>query len=127
MTALLWILALANLVGGAWALLAPVHWYVNLPARVPDFGPANVHFLRDVGVSLLTMGVALAWAARRPVVRFPLVVVATVFFTAHALVHVFDTARGHVGPDHWWVDFPTSYLPALILLGLTASLRRQRG
>ena len=94
---------------------------------MPDFGPWNVHFLRDIGASILVMGVALAWAALRPAVRFPLVAVATLFFTVHALVHVFDTAHGHVSAHHWWIDFPTTYLPALLLLAITASLRSGRG
>ena len=117
------VLALANLVAAVWALVTPVHWYANFPARVPDFGPANVHFVRDVGVSLLVMAVATAWAALRPSVRPPLVAMATLFFTLHALVHAFDTARGLVDARHWWIDLPTTYLPALLLLLITVSLR----
>lgn len=124
--AILWIIALGNLVSAVWMLIAPVHWYFNVPAGVPDFGPANLHFLRDIGASELTLGAALAWAAWQPAVRLPLVTTAALFFAVHALLHVFDTATGHVGARHWWLDFPTSYLPAILLVIVAASLWRAR-
>jgi hypothetical protein len=54
-------------------------------------------------------------ALRRPEWRVPLVMVALAFFGLHAVIHVFDTARGHVDAHHWLLDLPTTYLPALLL------------
>jgi hypothetical protein len=126
-TALLGLLAAGSLANAVWMLAAPLGWYEGIPAAVPDFGPFNVHFVRDVGCAFLTAGVALAWAVFRPALRLPLAGTAALFYGAHALVHVYDTAGGHVGAHHWALDLPAVYLPALLLAGITLfAWRRSR-
>ena len=66
--------AAGNILNAFWMLAAPPHWYENLPAGVPDFGPMNEHFIRDIGSLFLLMGVALAYVAVRPRHRLPVVV-----------------------------------------------------
>ena len=117
---------LANLANGFWMLADPKLWYTELPAAVPDFGPFNEHFVRDIGGVFLTFGIALLWAAARPALRFPLVAVTALFFGFHAAFHVYDTARGFVDATHWWIDFPGVYLPALVLAGAALWLARAR-
>jgi hypothetical protein len=112
------VLGLIAVLSGAnalWMLVAPESWYQHVPADVPDFGPYNVHFVRDLGCAFLTIASALFLALRRPEWRVPLVMVALAFFGLHAVIHVFDTARGHVDAHHWLLDLPTTYLPALLL------------
>src|SRR5262245_21152199 len=58
-TIVLGVAALGNLANGAWMLADPVHWYENLPAGVPDFGPVNEHFVRDIGCAFMVLGLAL--------------------------------------------------------------------
>lgn len=118
------ILAGVNLANGVWMLADPKLWYTDLPAAVPDFGPYNEHFIRDLGFVFLTLAWALGWAARRPAFRLPLVVVTTLFYAFHAAGHIFDTARGFVDASHWWVDVPGVYAPAALLIGLTVALVR---
>jgi hypothetical protein len=125
-----WILlafGVMSLGNAAWMLAAPEHWYRELPAAVPDFGPYNPHFVRDIGCAFLTIGVALVWAARVPERRFPLLVIATIFYGSHAALHVFDTLRGAVGVHHVLLDFPGVYLPAALLLLTMRSARPRRG
>jgi len=110
------VMGAGSLLNAAWMLLAPAHWYARLPAAVPDFGPFNVHFVRDIGCAFFTVGVALVWAARRAALRFPLVAVAAVFFGAHAVLHVRDTLAGVVEVHHWLLDAPGVYLPAVVLV-----------
>lgn len=124
---LLVVLALGNLANGLWMLADPQLWYTDLPAKVPDFGPYNEHFVRDLGFVFVTLAGALGWAARRPAFRVPLVAVTTAFYVFHAAGHVFDTARGFVDPSHWWVDMPGVYVPALLLVALLAWLVRRDG
>ena len=57
--------------------------------------------------------------------RVPILVLVTLFSGLHALVHVFDTSRGLVGPEHWGIDFPAVYLPAVVLIVLTVILVRR--
>ena len=114
-----WLLALiglGSLANGVWMLLSPGHWYAELPAGVPDYGPLNVHFVRDIGCAFVTVGAALIWAARRVDLRFPLVAVAGLFFVAPAVLHVHDTLRGLVESQHWLLDLPGVYLPAVLLV-----------
>src|SRR5579884_1052612 len=99
--------AVANLANAAWMLVDPAGWYLYLPAAVPDTGPFNAHFVRDVGSAFAVMGLALACGALRP-----------------ALVHVADTVAGRLPASHWWIDLPGVYVPALVMLGVTALAAR---
>ena len=124
-TIVLGIFALSNLGNGVWMLASPGHWYENLPAAVPDFGPLNEHFVRDIGCIFTLLGLALAYAAFAPRWRVAACGAAAAFYGLHALVHVVDTMRGLVGPRHWMIDLPGVYLPALILIGLTWLISRR--
>ena len=118
-------IGVGSVANALWMLLAPAGWYADLPADVPDFGPLNVHFVRDIGCAFLTVGVALIIAARWKRVQLPLVGVSALFFVAHAVLHVYDTAGGTVDPHHWLLDLPTVYLPALLLAAATLLLCRE--
>lgn len=118
-TIVLGFFALGNLFNALWMLGFPVHWYLNLPAGVPDFGPLNEHFVRDIGCIYFLMGAALALGAFVPRWRVAACAVTTLFYVLHAVVHVVDTMRGLVGPEHWAIDTPGIYVPAAILVGVT--------
>jgi len=113
---MLFVSALLSAANAVWMLADPQHWYHDLPAAIPDTGPYNEHFVRDIGSAFATMAVALFWAAFAPRWRPPLVAIAALFLVAHAALHVFDTARGFLDVHHWLLDFPGVYLPAAILI-----------
>ena len=122
-----WCLAVfgvGNLVNAAWMLAVPAGWYMGLPATVPDTGPLNTHFVRDIGSAFGVMGVALLWAAVRPALRVPMIAVVSLFYLMHALVHVTDTVAGRLPASHWSIDFPGVYAPALVLIALTLAAQR---
>lgn len=121
---ILWIAALGNLVNGLWMLADPEGWYWRLPAAVPDTGPLNEHFVRDLGAAFTVMSAALAAAAMRPAARVPLVGLVALFYGMHAGIHVYDTARGLLPPNHWYVDLPGVYVPALLMVGFVGALAR---
>jgi hypothetical protein len=123
-TIVLGLFGLGNVANGLWMLVDPVHWYHTLPAGVPDFGPLNEHFVRDIGCIYLLIGMALLVAAFRPSLRALSCGAAAAFLLLHGVVHVVDTARGFVGPEHWWIDLPGVYAPALIVTALYVVLRR---
>ena len=123
-----WIFAISGALCAAnalWMLAGPMHWYHELPAAVPDTGPFNPHFVRDIGCAFLATGTALVWAAFTPHWRPALVPIAALFLGGHALVHVYDTLSGALGHTHWWLDTPGVYLPAL-LIGYAAVAQRDR-
>jgi hypothetical protein len=125
--AMFWLLAfmaVTNAANAGWMLLDPAQWYTDLPAAVPDTGPFNPHFVRDIGVAFAMTALAFGWAAWEPRWRPPLVAIGTVFVAGHALVHVFDTVRGALDGDHWLIDLPV-YLPALVLVPISLRLLRR--
>ena len=115
MRGIFWLLGLLNLANGLWMLLAPAGWYQNLPAGVPDTGPLNLHFVRDIGAAFTTIGVAFLVAAPDAPRRRGVLLAATLFFGLHALVHVSELAAGRLHPGHWLIDFPGVFLPAILL------------
>lgn len=121
------LLATLTAANAVWMLADPQHWYHDLPAAVPDTGPYNEHFVRDIGCAFATVAIGLGWAALRPRWRAPLVTVSALFLAAHAGLHVFDTMRGFLGGAHWLLDLPGVYLPALVTLPLAfLALRNAR-
>ena len=124
--AVMGMIAAGSLANAAWMLGAPLHWYETVPG-VSDFGPYNAHFVRDIGCTYLTVSLALTWALFTSRHRLPLVTMVALFHGAHALLHIFDTALGHVSPHHWWLDLPTIYLPALLLAAILLTIRSSAG
>jgi hypothetical protein len=125
------IFAAANVVNAAWMLVDPADWYARLPAAVPDTGPLNVHFVRDLGGTFAVMGAGLAAAALRRPLRVPMLALVALFYVLHALVHVTDTVAGRLPPSHWTIDLPGVYVPAMVMVAITlaayrAAVRRER-
>ncbi len=115
MSILFWIIGLINLANGLWMLLAPAHWYQYIPAAVPDTGPLNVHFVRDIGAAFATIGLAFCVTAQNAIRHRGVVLAATAFFVLHGLVHVADLASGRLHHEHWLIDLPSVFLPAVVL------------
>jgi hypothetical protein len=116
------VLAAINLANGIWMLVGPEGWYYGLPAAVPDTGPLNLHFVRDIGATYVTMAAALFWAAQRPADRVPLLTMVLLFHVLHAAEHALDTLAGRLPASHWLIDFPGVYLPMLVLAAVLWSL-----
>ena len=107
---------------GPWALLAgnailmlfaAVQWYATMPG-VPQTGPYNPHFVRDIGAIYLVAAGGLAWFAWRPVQRWPALVGVAAFLTLHSVVHIHDALLSPVGGHDLARDFPGIFLPPLI-------------
>jgi len=124
--ALLIVFGLISILNGVWMLAFPYHWYWNLPAAVPDTGPFNQHFVRDIGSAFLTVGVALVWASIQVQYAFPLVSLAALFSVLHACVHIIDMISGRMPAHHWLLDLPGIYFPAALLIYLTMKTRRHK-
>src|SRR5207247_5929321 len=86
MRAIFWLLGLLNLANGLWMLLSPETWYHHLPAAVPDTGPLNVQFVRDIGAAFSTIGVAFLVAAPAAPRHRAVLLAATLFSGLPALV-----------------------------------------
>jgi hypothetical protein len=102
---------------GVWMLAAPENWYLRIPGVVAT-GPANLHFIRDVGCIYVVTAACLAWLASEPRRSWPAALACGAFLALHALVHVWDTAAGREPTHQLLADLPTVVLPALLLLWL---------
>jgi hypothetical protein len=121
------VFGVANLGNAAWMLADPAGWYAGLPAAVPDTGPLNTHFVRDIGSAFAVMGCALLAAAMRPALRVAALGAVSLFYVLHALVHVTDTLAGRLPASHWAIDAPGVYVPAVLMLVTTWAASRARG
>lgn len=121
----LWILFLSGMMNAIWMLASPLHWYQNLPAHVPHYGAYNEHFIRDIGVAFLTASLGLGVAACHPVKFRSFVLLPTTFMAGHAVVHLADLIQGGAASHLWKGEMLLVYLPALMLLGISASLYRR--
>lgn len=118
--------ALLTAANAVWMLVAPEHWYHEVPADVPAAGPFNAHFVRDIGCAFFVVAVAFGWGALQPVHRVALTALATLFLVAHALLHVFDSVRGYLPAGHWHHDVAGVYVPAVLSVAITAVLAHGR-
>jgi len=122
------IFGLLSLVNGAWMLLFPLSWYTDLPAAVPNTGPFNPHFVRDLGVVFLIAAFAFGWSALNIDRSRPVHLALAAFFTGHALIHLADIVVGRLPHSHWRIDLPGVFVPALLMIVLAVpSVRRRLG
>ncbi|CAF1120898.1 unnamed protein product [Rotaria sordida] len=119
------IIASINILNGLWMIVAPEHWYYNLPAGVPEFGPVNVHFIRDIGCIFFLLGIGLIFAAFYLSYRLPLFTMNTGFYLLHMLVHVHEVVSGRIRLSMFWVDLPGVYIPAIISFILNIFIIKQ--
>jgi len=111
---------------GIFMLVAPLTWYELVPG-VTDTGFFNQHFVRDIGIIQLFLGVAFILGLQRPERRIGLWSAATLWLCAHALFHLWEVAVGICAPSVIPRDFPAVTLPALIGITLTLwAIRRSR-
>ena len=113
-TKLAWVLGLLAAANGVFMLAVPAAWYAIVPG-VPDTGPFNAHFIRDIGAAFLVAGGSLVWFARDARAR-PAALACAAFFVLHALVHLTDAITGRESIYQAGHDLPTVYLGALLAL-----------
>ena len=103
---------------GLFMLVAPLAWYQFVPG-VPETGFFNQHFIRDIGIIQLFLGVAFLIGMIRPERRIGLWGAATLWLTAHAVFHLWEVAVGICSPSVIPRDFPAVTLPAIFGAVLT--------
>ena len=103
---------------GLFMLAAPQPWYEFVPG-VTATGFFNQHFIRDIGLIQLFLGVAFGVGLAVPERRIGLWLVASLWLAAHAFFHLWEVAVGICAPSALVRDFPAVSLPALIGAALT--------
>jgi hypothetical protein len=115
LAALLGVAAAAN---GLFMLASPGGWYLAVPG-VTTTGAYNQHFIRDIGLIFVFMGLAFMIGAAKPHLRLFLWGSSTLWLSCHALFHVWEVLVGICGPSALVRDFGAVTFPAILGWGLT--------
>jgi hypothetical protein len=111
---------------GLFMLINPLAWYELVPG-VTDTGFFNQHFIRDIGMIQLFLGIAFATGMVVPERRIGLWAAATTWLSAHALFHFWEVAVGICSPSVIPRDFLAVTMPAIFGIVLTLwAIRRSR-
>jgi uncharacterized protein YjeT (DUF2065 family) len=98
---------------GLFMIADPKTWYEIVPGVI-NTGFYNQHFIRDIGIVQLLLGIAFVAGCFRPRERLVLWGAATIWLIAHAIFHLWEVAVGICGPSTLLRDFPAVTLPAII-------------
>jgi hypothetical protein len=111
------VLGLALGANAAWMLANPLGWYNAIPG-VAATGPANQHFIRDIGCAYLVCVIALFWLAVAEKTAWPAAMAAGGFLVLHALVHLWDALAGRESAHQLLADLPGVFLPGILAIWL---------
>ena len=110
------VLGATQIVIGVWLAVAPDSFIDEVAA----FGPADHHFLRDLGTFQVGIGIALLAAVGRPTWRVPVLFAALAQSALHTINHLFDIG----GTDPGWQG-PVNFVSLLLLTGAFAYLMQE--
>jgi hypothetical protein len=110
------ILGATQLLIGAWLVIDPDSFVDEIAA----FGPADHHFLRDLGTFQAGIGIALLAAVGRPSWRVPVLFAALAQSGLHTINHLFDIG----GTDPGWQG-PVNFVALLLLTGAFGYLMQE--
>jgi hypothetical protein len=109
-----WIVGLSLIANGLTMLAVPEACYALVPG-VPQTGPLNPHFVRDIGAAYVVAGGALVWFAIDRAAR-PAALAGAAFLAIHAAIHVWDAAAGREHVHQLLVDLPAVFLPPALAI-----------
>jgi hypothetical protein len=119
------VLGVMFIANGIYQLVAPESWYWAIPG-VPDRGPFNQHFVRDIGIIYTLCGVGSILGALKPVQRMAYWWAPIAWLAGHAVFHIWEVIVGICGPESLLEDFAGVTLPALLLLALLLWSRNEQ-
>jgi hypothetical protein len=115
------LVALFAFANGAFMLLAPLDWYYSIPT-VPATGPANTHFIADIGLAYLSSAVILGYAAGNLKMRWMAALAGTLWLLVHGFLHIYEVIVGICSPDRFVQDIPGVLGPPVLVLVAVATL-----
>jgi len=86
------ILGVLMAANGVFMFVDPPSWYAAVPG-VPDTGPLNLHFVRDIGIAFGVSGAAIIWGQFGG--GWQATALGAAFLALHSLLHIGETIMGH--------------------------------
>ncbi|QLC25454.1 hypothetical protein HFP57_10775 [Parasphingopyxis algicola] len=124
--ALIWIAILFSALNGAFMLFDPLGWYYAIPT-VRATGPANTHFIADIGIAYLGCAVILFYAVRNLRMRWLAALAGGLWLMAHGGLHLYELMAGICSTDRFLKDAPgTIGVPLMVLIAIATLFVRQR-
>lgn len=124
--ALVLIAALFALANGLVMLVTPLGWY-DLVGTVKATGPANAHFIRDIGLAFLLSAALLGYGGSNLALRWGAALAGAGWLLAHGLLHIWEVLAGICAASIFWQEAPGTLGPPLLALaGIGLMLARQR-
>lgn len=124
--ALVLIAALIALGNGFKMLVDPFGWY-DLVDTVKATGPANAHFIRDIGLAFLLSAALLGYGGSNLALRWGAALAGAGWLLAHGLLHIWEVLAGICSASIFWQEAPGTLGPPLLALaGIVLMLARQR-
>ena len=118
--------ALIALGNGLFMLLSPLGWY-EWVGTVKATGPANGHFIRDIGLAYLMSGMLLAFGAGNLPMRWGSALAGAGWMALHGGLHIWEVAKGLCSGGIFWSEAPGTLGPPLVALaGIGLQMMRQR-
>lgn len=118
--------ALIALLNGLFMLVDPIGWY-QWVGTVKATGPANGHFIRDIGLAYLLCAALLGYAAANLPMRWGAALAGAGWMTLHGGLHVWEVMKGLCAPGIFWAEAPgTLGPPFLALMGIAIQAGRMR-
>jgi len=118
--------ALVASANGLFMLADPYGWYHFIPT-VRFTGPANPHFIRDIGLAYLLTAIMLGYGALDPRRRWLGAMTGNLWLSAHGGFHIYEVATGICSPTIFWQDVPAVVVPpAIVWVALGILLVRRR-
>ena len=118
--------AIFSIVFGTYMLLEPHGWY-DFVDTVKATGPANTHFIPDIGIAYIVSGMVLGYAALHAGLRWGAGVIGNLWLALHGGLHIYEVYSGTSSHSNFLRDAPGVLgPPAMVFLGLAIQLARQR-
>ncbi len=112
------LLAVFHGLNGIAMLAAPDAWYLAVPG-VTGTGPANTHFIRDIGLAFLAAAAALLLWRRQPLAA--ILAPAALFLGGHAGLHLVEMVAHRVSAAEAVRDFATIVIPGFLPVWFTVA------
>jgi hypothetical protein len=108
--------------GNGLVMLAAGRWWYGAVAGVPETGPFNPHFVKDIGAAYVLVGAAFGWLAACPSPGARgASLAAALFLGLHACIHVAEAIGNPAGLADLARDFPGVILPALLAVWIASA------